>query len=66
MSGPRTEAMQRTLERIAREFLHLDTLEPAELACMPYREHNPELIAEALKWAYVKGYEARAEEDGKL
>ena len=65
MSGKRTEAMQRTLERIAREFLQLDTLEPAELACMPYREHNPETIADALRWAYLAGYEARATEETK-
>ena len=65
MSGKRTEAMQRTLERIAREFLHLDTLEPARLDSVDCKEHCVEAIGEALKWAYVKGYEARAMEDGK-
>ena len=64
MNGPRAAAMDYILQRIAREVLHLDTLEPAELACMPYREHNPETIADALRWAYLAGYEARATEEG--
>ena len=65
MSGKRTEAMQRTLERIAREFLHLDTLEPARLDSVDCREHCVEAIGEALKWAYLAGYEARATEETK-